>query len=84
MTMPLKITELWAWVREDVGDGEGILAAEMEIEGQRMFVPLIGADRERIESYRPFAEEMARASGRPIKLMRYSQAERIQRYVPPR
>ena len=76
--MPAKIVELWAWVREDEGKGEGILASEMEIDGRTMFVPLVGADRERIESYRPHAEKMARLFKQRIKLMRFSKAEVIE------
>lgn len=76
--VPAKIVELWAWVREDDGDGEGILASEMVLDGRRMFVPLVGADRARIESYRDFAYGIARVSGYKIKLVRFSSAEVIE------
>jgi hypothetical protein len=75
--MPQKITELWAWVSE--AEGEGVLASEMEIDGRTMLVPLVGADRERIESYRPHALEIARLSGQAIKLMRFAAGEVIER-----
>jgi hypothetical protein len=78
MTMPAKIVELWAWVREDEGDGEGILASEMVLDGRRMMVPLIGADRARIESYRDLAYGIAASTGHKIKLMRFSNSEVIE------
>jgi len=76
--MPKKIVELWAWVREDEGDGEGILGTEIVIDGRPMFVPLVGADRERMESYRHYAIKIGQKTGRKIKLMRFSNAEVIE------
>jgi len=76
--MPKKIDELWAWVREDQGDGEGVLAAEMVLDGRTMFVPFVGADRERIESYRAQAQDIARRTGRKVHLIRYSTREVIE------
>jgi hypothetical protein len=78
--MPAKITELWAWLSE--AEGEGVLASEMEIGGRVMLVPLVGADRERIESYRPHALAIARLSGQAIKLMRFAAGEVIERHAP--
>jgi hypothetical protein len=35
-------------------------------------MPLIGADRERIESYRPLAKDIRRLSGLPIRMVEFS------------
>jgi hypothetical protein len=77
--MPKTITELWAWVAIEPDGGEGVMGSEMMIDGRTMFVPLVGADRERIESYRGHAEKIAGLSGCKVKLMRYSEAQEIER-----
>ena len=46
----------------------GIVAVPAGIGGGTLFVPLIGADRARIESYRPLAEQIRRATGYPVRL----------------
>jgi hypothetical protein len=71
--MPQRIMELWAWVSVDPKDGsEGVIGASMKIEGVEMFVPLVGADRARIESYRVYAEAIGAKSKKRIRLIRYS------------
>lgn len=72
--MPKRIAELWAWVAIEKDGSEGVLGAEMTIEGQRMFVPLVGADRARIESYRAYAEAIGAKSKKRIKLVRFGAA----------
>lgn len=63
-----KVTELWAWVIEDTGpDDEGI-PAHLGLTG--MWEPLVGADRERAESLRVEAQQMATIHGKPIRLLR--------------
>jgi len=64
----LKITELWAWIGVEPDGGEGVLGAMI---GPLGFVPLVGADRDRIESYRDYAKAIQKAAGRPVKLVRY-------------
>ena len=70
MSVPLKIEELYAWVSIDPADGdEGVLAVYEHGAG---WIPAIGADKERIESYRGFAETAAKKVGMPIRLQQYS------------
>lgn len=38
-------------------------------------MPLVGADRERIESLRPIAEQMRHDTAYPVKLIRFSTRE---------
>lgn len=63
-----RITELWAWVAvHDDGD-EGVLGVGM---GGWM-MPLVAADRERVESLRPYAENAAQLSGKRAILARFT------------
>ena len=77
--MPQKITELFAWVATEPDGSEGVCAHEVVIDGRRMIAPLVGADRARIQSYRGFADTIAETTGRPIRLMRFSNAETLER-----
>lgn len=62
------IQELWAWISvHDDGD-EGLIGS---LHGGT-WLPLIGADRERIESLRSWAVLAAAASGKPVVLARFS------------
>lgn len=74
--MPQKIEELFAWVATETDGTDGVLGAEMQIQGRTMFVPLVGADRARIESYRGHAEAIRQMRGGdvPVRLMRFSTA----------
>lgn len=56
-----KIGKLYAWVAEESDGGEGVIAGALP--GMPGMTPLIGADRERIESYRGYAEMIARKTG---------------------
>lgn len=71
MTMQpgFRITEIWAWVSLDAGDDcEGILGHMTSLG----MAPMIGADRERIESLRPEAEVIAAVLPNPVQLRRFS------------
>jgi len=65
-----RIEEMWAWLSTDPSDGEGVIGYRT---GDGWWMPLMGADRERIESYRWHADLCRRATGRPVILARYSQ-----------
>jgi hypothetical protein len=66
MSMPLRIEKIYAWICLDDDDSEGIPAIQIG----NMAYPLIGADKERMESYRPFVEAI-RKSGKPMKLVEF-------------
>ncbi len=68
MTKPLKITELYAWIATDDKGEDGIVAMAMDGLG---WVPMIGSDKERIESYRENATAIGKQAGYPIKLCRF-------------
>lgn len=62
------ITEIWAYLAEH-GDGdEGVLG--VNIHGR--MVPLIAADRRRLDELRPHAEMAAGHSGLPVKLVKFT------------
>lgn len=65
---PEKITSLWAWVATEPLDGdEGV----MGFNSPAGWVPAIGADRERVEALRGFAQDVADL-GVVVKLMRFA------------
>ena len=66
------ILELVAWVATEPDGGEGIVAHEIVLDGRRMMVALVGADRERIESYRAYAKTVGRETNAKIRLVRFS------------
>lgn len=68
---PRAVTELWAWICTEENGGEGVAACEMEIEGVRTMMPLVGADEERIRSLEPYAKIVADRMGRPVTLRHF-------------
>jgi hypothetical protein len=78
--VPLTIDELYAWVISHPNGDEGIPAA-MGASG--MWLPLIGADQERMESFRGYATELAASEGRPLHLARFGAKEVMETIEPP-
>lgn len=74
----LRIDELYAYVATDGDDDEGLPAAN--INGAAM--PLIAADQARLTSLRPYAEQVVRATGRPVRLVRFSERTVIETIEP--
>ncbi len=68
-----RITEMWAWTAVDPKDDcEGVLALLTPP------LPLVGGDRERIESFRNYAEAIGNANGQAIRLLRFSNVEVVE------
>jgi len=61
-----RIERLYAWVAIGPDGGEGLVSSV--VPGMPGWTPLIGADRERIESYRGLAAHAAKASGYSVIL----------------
>lgn len=76
--MTKKITELFAWVCTEPDGGEGIPAANLG----GLPMPLIGADRARIESLRPHAMTVAHDLGLPVRLVRFCDMEVLEEHEP--
>lgn len=79
MSMPLRITSLTAWTQIDAQDQEGLVAMRGD---DGVWLPLIGADLERIESLRPYAQAVAQATGRPVTLRRFGDGEVLETLQP--
>lgn len=77
--MGLKIEEIWAYVAIDPyakpGD-EGIIGAKAP--GSNVMLPFVCADKARIESLRPIAEDMAKSHNVDLKLIRFSKREVVE------
>lgn len=70
------IDALYAWVATEPDGGEGIIAAL--IPGMPGMTPLVGADMDRMRSYRPFAEMARIGSGYPVRLVRFGSREDLE------
>lgn len=73
-TMP-EIKSLYAFVAVDPEDGnEGVMSVTVH----GMVMPLIAADEDRLASIRPIAAASARASGRTVKLVQFTERKEIE------
>lgn len=68
-----KIKTLMAFVSEDANGDEVIAAFKTELG----WMPMIGADENRIKSLRPMALDLYLHTGIPIKLVRFTTREEI-------
>lgn len=66
----LRIDEVWLFVSTDEA-GEGVCAGPLM--GPGSLVPLIAADEARLNSLIPVAQQIAKESGKSIKLIKMSQ-----------
>lgn len=64
-----KITEMYAFVSVDEG-GEGVVGMTMPVNGRETFMPFVCADKKRMEQLKPIAIDIARKSGKKIKLIK--------------
>jgi alkanesulfonate monooxygenase SsuD/methylene tetrahydromethanopterin reductase-like flavin-dependent oxidoreductase (luciferase family) len=70
-----RITTLWAFVSVDPSDGdEGLLAARIG----DYWLPMVAADRERLELLRPYAEKTGRAGNVRVRLIRFEQRTEVE------
>ena len=67
--MPLIIEKLYAWVAEEQNGSQGVIAY---LASGNMQLPLVGADKERIESFREYAEQVAAQLKMRVFLMEFS------------
>lgn len=77
MKKGFRMTEMFAFtvIAEDM---EGI-PATMGPEG---WMPLVGADAERIESFRPIAQMMANETGKSVKLVKFTHRQDVEEIKP--
>lgn len=69
-----RIDEIWAWVCIDDDGNEGIPAI---LAPNGTWMPAIGADKDRIESLRPWILKEV-APTRPVKLVRFTNMTLVQ------
>jgi hypothetical protein len=72
-----RIERIYAWICTEPDGTEGIPAVEGPSIGQVM--PLVGADRERIESFRAEAVAVARGMGLPVRLVCFENLVELER-----
>ncbi len=74
-----KITEVFVFASVDK-HGEGIVGQTLTIDGQNVFMPFLCSDVIRMESIKPIAKEMARITGKKIKLIKLTQREELEEF----
>jgi hypothetical protein len=74
-----RIDRIWAFLSLDDG-GEGVVAAP--IGPERMTVPLIAADKRRLDSLIPIAKQLAKVFNKPIRLAKFSKRDDVEIYQP--
>lgn len=72
------VQEVWAYLVVH-GDGDEAIPAFHTGSG---WMPMVAADRARLESLRPHAERTARASGKPVVLVRFDRRTDVETIQP--
>lgn len=75
--MPQLITEVFMFIAQE-GEGEGIPAVQLG----DVLMPLLGADRARVDSLRRLAQQVADREGRPLTLARFTVREDLETLTP--
>lgn len=74
-----RIDEMFAFIAENEPGEEGVTGITVSsFSGSDIFMPLVGADMERMESLKQVAKELAATTGKPIKLVKFSKREEIE------
>ena len=76
-----RIEEMYAFIVEDSGpDDEGVIGIQTEpgADGQRLWLPLVGADMTRVNSLRPIAQGIGRKLGKKVTLVHFSNREDVE------
>lgn len=78
MSEGLRINEVFAYVLVDEDGDEGVPAVGLG----SMWYPMMGADRERMADFRRHAQEIAKAKGRAVRLVRFTTRETLETLDP--
>lgn len=74
-----KIAELWAWVSTDNDENdEGVIGWNSKMG----WLPLVGADKARVESLRQLAQQTATITGKPVKLVKFTTRVEVEVVAP--
>ena len=74
-----KIVKMYAWIATEPDGGEGVVAIRLP---DGMWMPLVGADRERIDSLRKQAVGIMRDTNMPIALKEFSTCTVLEELTP--
>ena len=72
-----RIERIFAFIAEENPQDEGIVAMKMGA----AWMPLVGADMARVESLRPIAEDIAKVTGKTVKLIVFETRKELE-YLP--
>lgn len=75
LPLNLKINEMYAFIATEADGQEGICAFQTE---PGMWMPMVGADLARMESLRPMAEKIAKATGKQIEVIKFTNREHLE------
>jgi hypothetical protein len=64
-----RITRLWAYIAIHSDGDEGVIG----VMNRGEWLPLVAADRTRLDALRPYAEDVAAKSGMTVRLVRFDQ-----------
>jgi hypothetical protein len=67
--MPLKIEKIYAWIAEEDDGQQGVIAF---LAPTGMQFPLVGADKTLMESFKSYAEDIAKQHQKKIFFMEFS------------
>jgi hypothetical protein len=71
----LRIDEMFAFIQLDPKDNtEGVIAYLSDVG----WMPMVGADMDRVEYLRPLAQNVADDTGRPVQLVRFTNREEME------
>jgi len=74
-----RVTELYAYVIADADeDDEGVPGFSQGA----WLLPMMGADRERADSFRDYAQQIATAQKKPVRLIRSTGLEVVETFEP--
>lgn len=76
--LPYKIEQIFAFISTDEDGSEGVIGYATH----GVFMPLVGADMERIESLRPIAQQVANITHKQVSLCRFHQREELEVITP--
>lgn len=73
------IDEITAFVTVHADGDEGIIGMRGP---DGSWIPLVGADMKRTDQLRAYAQDLAKRSGKPVRLLRFSVREVLETFVP--
>lgn len=74
------IDRMWAFLAVGDDGDEGVVATSGAMPG--VMLPLVAADQERLGALRPVAAEIAKMTGRAIRLVRFDQRTEVEVFGP--